>query len=1060
MSKFYSRPSRGVTGGGPGALAIVPPPGSFGTTCIPPYGPRRYHASVTIMPPPPTDLPWGAELPLVGRTRDLGQLREALTQAAAGRGQSVLLTGEAGVGKTRLLAAVARDAAARGMLVAAGSAFAIEAGVPYAAFADTLTRTLRSLDAATITAVARGAERDLLTVLPGLAGVIHGTPADHEGDAAATARVWWNVTQFLLRLAARRPLVLLLDNAGDGDASSLELLHALAKQLRDARILLVLAYVDDAPERNPVLRNTVRALTATHAARVQPVERLTPHDLQDLLVRALDLPPERAARHADALWTHTLGNAFFLDETLKALLASGAMTRGTDGWLLHDMTPQALPHTVRDAVVARLESLDPDARRLADLAALLDARATLPLLDRAAGLTPTALADAVDTLCARRLLVERRADTDVSYEFTHPIVQATVRSLLTAPRERVLHGTIAAAIESLGAVYEPERAAMLARHLLRSEDRRDEPRTIEYLLLAGRDALARRADADAAHWLRDALTLQQRCGCSERRDETLDLLATASLRRGDTAAAIAYWQQALDGAVAQADHASQAGLLHQLAQVAARTGDASRGLRLLDDAACAADAGGREDLAIRIGVTRAKLLQALGRHADATAVVQQTLTAAAAAQNPLLLARAHQTALQLYAWTGPVATAHAHGAQAVALAEMLGDRTVAWSAHWAMAMLAGFTGDVERMAGHLGAATALADAIASPALQALTAEISIEYASGIGQWDEALAIAERNIPLARAVLPQSLLPRLLVWTGLIVLERDETERARALLQEAWQRSGAALDVDDAPAGDDTLGNVHNVILAHTGMGALMLADGDWSRALDFGERGLALADRFGYVAWAIHRLIPQVIEAALRTQDYARVAALTARLREQSTQLGHRLGLAWATAADALVARVQAKAPDAAQRLIAAADALDAVPFVFHAARIRRNAAQVMEADGDIAGATRELRRVHDVFARLGAERELRGVRQQMRALGARLPTRTVATGAGVLTPRERDIARAVARRLTNKEIGAAFDISSRTVSTHLSNIFAKLGVDSRGALADAVRADPQLRDD
>jgi DNA-binding NarL/FixJ family response regulator len=82
-----------------------------------------------------------------------------------------------------------------------------------------------------------------------------------------------------------------------------------------------------------------------------------------------------------------------------------------------------------------------------------------------------------------------------------------------------------------------------------------------------------------------------------------------------------------------------------------------------------------------------------------------------------------------------------------------------------------------------------------------------------------------------------------------------------------------------------------------------------------------------------------------------------------------------------------------------------------------------------------------------------------LRSLGVRLPPRTAVTGAGALTGRELEIARAVANRLSNKEIGAMLEISARTVSTHLSNIFQKLGIDSRGALADRVRDDPLLRE-
>ena len=255
-------------------------------------------------------------------------------------------------------------------------------------------------------------------------------------------------------------------------------------------------------------------------------------------------------------------------------------------------------------------------------------------------------------------------------------------------------------------------------------------------------------------------------------------------------------------------------------------------------------------------------------------------------------------------------------------------------------------------------------------------------------------------------------------------------------------------------------DVHTAVPAHTGMAAYALATHDYARAIALGESGVALAESSGYVAWSVHRLIPIIIEAALWLQDFERAQRYGDRLRRDSRQMGHSLGLAWATAGDALVVRLRDKdMPRAAELLRSAADALDAVPFVFDAARIRRNLAQLLVTLGDRDGATRELRLAHDVFARIGAETELRAVRDQLRELGARPPAKAIGEGAGALTGREREIARLVAARKSNKEIGAALDISSRTVSTHLSNVFAKLGVTSRGELTDRVREDPDLRD-
>jgi len=219
-----------------------------------------------------------------------------------------------------------------------------------------------------------------------------------------------------------------------------------------------------------------------------------------------------------------------------------------------------------------------------------------------------------------------------------------------------------------------------------------------------------------------------------------------------------------------------------------------------------------------------------------------------------------------------------------------------------------------------------------------------------------------------------------------------------------------------------------------------------------GEHGLRIADRSGHVVWAIHRLMPVIAEASLWANDLERASSIGERMRRQSEALGQRLGLAWADACDALVELFNGHTERAVSLLRGAAEALEAIPFVADAARVRRQLARALAETGDREGATRELRRAHEVFVHLGAERELDATREQLRELGARPPTRSTAQGVAGLTGREVEIVRLVAARRSNKEIGAALGISARTASTHLSNIFAKLGVESRGELADRAR--------
>jgi len=1002
--------------------------------------------------------PWGAELPLVGRRTDLSALRLALDDALDGHGRTVLLSGESGIGKSRLLAELGQEARHRHMQVGVGRGFSVESGIPYGAFADALSAPLQALDAGAITILARGAEDELRAIMPAFPGACSHARGRSTVDGDDKARLLWIVTQFLTRLAARQPVLLVLDNAQWADPSSLELLHFLARQIAKVPMLLVLAWADDALEPGAVLHEVSRSLLAAGQATHRRLAPLSPPDLATLLQRAFSLPHAEAETQAAILCQHTGGNPFFVEESLKALLASGRIRPRGEAWIIEEVVPSALPATVRDAVRARLDALSPAARRLAELASLMDGHAALAVLERASAFAMEPLADAIDELVRTRVLQEHKATGSAHYTFGHPMVQAVVRAQLSAARERALHAAIADALEQVHGAASDAHASEIARHVVRGQHIGGDARALRYLAAAGRDALTRQADVEAVRWLHDAAAVAEQLGDSVQRQRLLEDLGTARQRTGDSVGARQQWTDAAQLADAAGDVSAHARLLLRVGQETARAGDAHDGLDHLDRAEAAAQRAGRADLVVQACIARAKTLQSLGRHAEAIERAHATLTLAESLGDVGLCARVHQLLLQLQSWTGPVAEARAHGERALTLAASAGDDEAAWAAHWAMAMLAGFTGDAAGAERHQRQATRLADTLASPLLLAMTAEITIEHASSTGRWDERLALAEQIIPVARAIAPPSLLPRLLVWTGLMVLARDQPERARALFDEAWRLSDAERATDGLGPSGFALANVHNAILAHTGMGHYWLARGAWHHAFALGERGLAVADRHGYVAWAIHRLIPLVLEAGLWLQAYDRVEALAARLRTQSMALEHRLGLAWVKAADALVAQLRDQQPDAAQQILEAADDLDAIPFVLHGARLRHKAAQLLEARGDTAGTMRELRRAHDVFAHPGAEREWRETRSQLRSLGVRLPPRTSTAGAGVLTGRELEIARAVANRLSNKQIGAALDISARTVSTHVSNIFRKLGVDSRGALADRVRDDPRLQ--
>jgi DNA-binding CsgD family transcriptional regulator len=238
-----------------------------------------------------------------------------------------------------------------------------------------------------------------------------------------------------------------------------------------------------------------------------------------------------------------------------------------------------------------------------------------------------------------------------------------------------------------------------------------------------------------------------------------------------------------------------------------------------------------------------------------------------------------------------------------------------------------------------------------------------------------------------------------------------------------------------------------------GLAAYHLETDNFSEAIRIGEAGLALADKLGYVAWTLQWLLPVIGEAALWSRDFERTTRHCARMRSDGIKLSNPIAVAMADTGDGMMLLLRDANPAAAIPMLRSAiEALEGIPLPDVASRIRRALAQALAESGDRESALRELRAAHDVFARLGAAGELENVRNEIRKLGSRPPPRSTADGMGGLTGREIEIARMVASRKSNREIGEALDISARTVSTHLSNIFAKVGVASRGELADFIR--------
>ena len=986
------------------------------------------------------------EAPLVGRRDELARLTSAINEAEKGAGRVIFISGEGGVGKTRLAAIAADAAAKRGWTVAVGRAYPVETGVPYALFSDALLPLIRKLEPSALAVLTRGGTAELAHLFPALG---------KNGDAAAgldasefKARLLANFTQFLGRLAAKQPLFIVLDNLQWADASSLELLHYLARQLESQRIVIICTYNEAERETNLALRTTEHSLHRLGLVTVHRLRPLTGENVGELVQKVFGVAPESVGEFVPLLYDWTRGNPFFVEETLKELVESGRLVESDGRWTGFDLKTFEMPLTVRDAVAGRLARLSDAARNVANYAAVIGARATYDTLLSVSKMEEHTFVTAIEELCRERVFEETRSADRAAYDFSHPLLQQVLYSELGGARVTLMHGTIAEALEKKYGNASLQHADELAFHFSRASSLGE--KGIRYLTIAGENALAKYANREAAGYLSSALDAIDAAPSDNAaaRERVITALARAVQRLGEYDRAIELWESALDAANRKGDNAGVAAIRYRMGLACYWTGRHTDALAHYDAGLDASASAHESQSALRLKLARGICLQELGRLEDAQRDLEEALAGAAAGgvESQVLLARAHRALLLLYAWTGPLEVARRHGEDALRHAEASGQPILMWNAHWAMAILTGVSGDERAVAHHLAESRRLAEQSRSPVLPLWTDELMVQYLSSIGDWDAGLDLAERTISAARKQGQRALLPRLYVWAGMMLLPRGEEAKAKEYFDNAWRISGADKGVE-RPL------DVPSVIPAHLGLAAYHLARGEFKQAVAIGEAGLAIADRTGHAIWGLQWLLPLIVEAALLDLDFARAEGLSARMRRDATRLGHKLGLAFSDACDALLVRYRDNNSSRAISLLrSAADQLEKIPLPAQSARVRRRLAYALKDNGEREEGMRELKRAHEVFVKLRAAGELDATRESLRELGARPPSRSNVPGAAGLTGRETEIARMVAARKSNKDIGAALKISARTVSTHLSNIFLKLNVASRGELADFIR--------
>ncbi len=522
----------------------------------------------------------------VGRDQELSEARSLWSKAAAGDGQTLLVSGEPGIGKTRLMRELSTHVEITGGRSLVGSCYA-EGGAPYSPFAQILRKALGDGAAGGNGLVKDLPEfvlADLLSIAPELKPYYPDVPLNPPLEPQAEQqRLFENVVSFFSTLSLHSPMMLVVDDAHWADSGSLSLMRHLARRLRQKPVLLLATYreveLDEARPFNEVLLD----LNRERLARRVKLNRLTKEQTEALLGALFE--DEITPEFLDGIYRETEGNPFFVEEVCKALVESGKLYFEDGDWHRPSMEELEIPQSVKVAIQSRISTMPEDHQEALRMAAVLGREFDYDTLAAASELDEKALIEALEAAEHAQLIEEAGG---VSFQFIHALIPTTLVESMHTLRRRIMHREAASAIEKL----RPKDYEALAYH--HGEAGNDE-QALKYYTLAGDGAARAYANQDAESHYRAALNL---AGEDRARADLLSSIGTAVANQGRFEEAVEHWESAISIYLALGELDRTAWCYARSARAAWEAGDHTRALEIADEGmAAVGDAAESVDVA-------------------------------------------------------------------------------------------------------------------------------------------------------------------------------------------------------------------------------------------------------------------------------------------------------------------------------------------------------------------------------------------------------------------------------------------------------------------------------
>lgn len=936
---------------------------------------------------------------LLERDRELEEITIALDCGLAGAGGVLAIEGPAGIGKTALLGEALRAGERKGMLVLGARGIERERDFPFGVVRQLFEPALRGLNGATRDSVLSGAASLAAPVVwPHVGG-----DESPKSESPLLHGLYWIVAN----LSQRTPLVLGVDDIHWSDGPSLSFAAYLSQRLQGLPVVLaVTVRTTDEEARS----EDVQALLDATPARLEP-RPLSPAAVADLV--STELANDADEDFCRACHAATGGNPFFVRELLLELGRHDVQPTSEGARLVRKIAPAP----ARRAVVSRVDRLSQDAAKLVKGLAVIGDPAELRQAAALVGLDHDSAANAADGLVAAGILAPDRP-----LAFRHPIIRAAIYENLAAADRASMHARAADLLAAEGAP--PERCAV---HLVHTDSRGD-AEVVEVLRAAARRALSRGAAEPAASYLRRALVEPPK---PERRITVLHELGAAELRAGDVAA-IERLEQALDHTT---DPRRRAPIALELARGHVMEGNLAAAVELLDRERAVVSDHDRESALRLEGESLSLTLIGRGPSAVAHERIEAARTLAGETRGERAVLAAIAPPLSTAGDT-PATEIAELCRRALGNGELLAEITCEGPQFVLAAQELGYADDLEAAGHHLD--QGIDDA------RRRGSALGFYYCSAMrgmvahrgGDLVEALSLCAQAVEVGRAHRWVAAIPTGPALYADALIDRGELVDAAAVLAEA--------EVTSEPVTQRSAVMMNQALYRR---GVLSLARGDPEAAvrqlLDLDARKRQIGD----VNPGRHPWLATLVLALHAAGDLARAREYVDQTLERARRWGTKSALGIALRASAVVEAGEARTETLREAVAALADS----PARLEHARALLDLGVCLADAGHREEARDQLRQALDLAHRCGATPMAETARARLVAAGGR-PRRPRATGADALTPSERRVAEMAASGMSNPEIAQALFLTRKTIETHLSSAYGKLGIHSRERLPESLR--------